>query len=111
MHEASPLQVSTTHTANDLQPDAKSLFRNILAASPYGSRFYEDPGRSPRCKLLGINILATRTEKIWRGLRLVRIQSDPSYRDIFAFKYHGELDQLHTVGVVSQCSTSTCFNL
>ena len=63
MREGSPIQVSTTNTANGLQPDAKSLFRNILATSPYGSRFYEDPSRSLRCKLLRINILANSTKK------------------------------------------------
>ena len=36
------VQLSTTNLRNDTQPKAKSLFRNILAASPYGSIFYED---------------------------------------------------------------------
>ena len=111
MHEGSPIQDSTTHTANDRQPDAKSLFRNILAVSPYGSRFYEDPRRSPRCKLLRINILANSTKKYGEVSASDAFQSDPSYRNIFPFKYHGELDQLHTVGVVFKCSTSTRSNL
>src|ERR1022692_506824 len=47
--------------------ELKSLFQNILAVSPYGSRFYPESGRYPLPKLLRINTLAERTKKISGG--------------------------------------------
>src|SRR4029077_4658268 len=49
------------------QPDftAKSLFRNILPVSPYGSRFYADLSQPRTSKLLGIKILEERSKKMW----------------------------------------------
>ena len=65
MREGSPNQCSSAASLNGLRPEAKSLFRNILAVSPYGSRFCPDPFRSKRTKPFRINILRTMTEKMW----------------------------------------------
>src|ERR1035437_7776237 len=47
--------------------ELKSLFQNILAVSPCGSRFYPESGRYPLPKLLRINTLAKRTKKYHEG--------------------------------------------
>src|SRR5450631_1653033 len=47
--------------------ELKSLFQNILAVSPCGSRFCPESGRYPLPKLLRINTLAKRTKKISGG--------------------------------------------
>jgi hypothetical protein len=65
MREGSPKQFSTADSLNSLRPGAKSLFQNILAVSPCGSRFCPDPLRSKRTKPFRINILRSLTEKVW----------------------------------------------
>ncbi len=52
--------------------ELKSLFQNILAVSPCGSRFYPESGRYPLPKLLRINTLAKRTKKYQEGGRAIR---------------------------------------
>jgi hypothetical protein len=59
MREGSPNQVS----AIDAQFEAKSLFQNILAASPCDSRFCIDDTIPNRRKSSETNILARRYEK------------------------------------------------
>ena len=65
MRESSPNQFSPAGSPRGLLPGAKSLFRNILAVSPCGSRFCPDPLRSKRTKPFRINILRSLTEKMW----------------------------------------------
>ena len=65
--------------------ELKSLFQNILAVSPCGSRFYPDPTRSQHGKSLRMNILGEGEEKN-RELRrpillIVRVVSCMSDRD------------------------------
>ena len=50
---------------NRLDSGAKSLFQNILAVSPCGSRFYPDPAHPNSRKCLEIKILENRSEKKW----------------------------------------------
>jgi hypothetical protein len=77
MCELSPNQVPSTDRRNGfqigicptiaehcLQVEPKSLFRNILEASPCESIFYPDPSRSIPNKSLRINILGEQTKKI-----------------------------------------------
>jgi hypothetical protein len=65
MREGSPNQFSTASALNELQLGANSLFRNILAVSPCGSRFCPDALRSKQSKSFRINILGSMTEKMW----------------------------------------------
>ena len=65
MRERSPNQFSTAGSPSGLRTGAKSLFRNILAVSPCGSRFCQDPLRSKLPKSFRINILGIPTEKMW----------------------------------------------
>ena len=64
MREGSCNQFFLTDPPNGVQFEAKSLFRNILAVSPCGSRFYPDPARSPPRKLLRMNILGGLKKKM-----------------------------------------------
>ena len=66
MHAGSPNRFSTTDPLTNSECAAKSLFRNILAVSPCGSRFCPDPALSLSSKCLRMNILATSTKK-YRG--------------------------------------------
>ncbi len=65
MREGSPNLFSKACSPNGLRPGAKSLFRNILAVSRCGSRFYPDTLRSKLSKSFRINILGRLTEKMW----------------------------------------------
>jgi len=65
MREGSPNQFSAAGFLNGLRSEAKSLFRNILAVSPCGSRFCRDPLRSRLHKSFIINILRGLTGKMW----------------------------------------------
>jgi hypothetical protein len=67
MHAGSPHRLSTTDPLTSSECTAKSLFRNILALSPYGSRFCPDPALSPSSKCLRMNTLATCTKKCCGG--------------------------------------------
>src|SRR5271165_2524298 len=70
MHEGSPNNLSTANPkwgSRSAQSDAKSLLRNILAASPSGSRFYPDPTRPATHKPLRMNTLVDPEEKIVGG--------------------------------------------
>jgi hypothetical protein len=58
MREGSPNQ-------GCIRPEAKSLYRNILAVSPCGSRFCRDPFRFKRTKSFRIKILRSLLEKMW----------------------------------------------
>jgi hypothetical protein len=69
MREGSPIKFSTADPLSGSRTAAKSLFRNILAVSPCGSRFWGDQGVSPRGKFLWINTLEERMKKI-RGIYL-----------------------------------------
>jgi len=63
---------------NTLQPAPKSLFQNILHASPCGSRSYEDEAPSPSLKPLRMNTLEKLERKNVEGTHPVRIrQSTP----------------------------------
>ncbi len=58
MREGSPNRFATTLPLNALESEAKSLFRNILAISAYGSRFclhrlIPTLGKSKETKILG----------------------------------------------------------
>src|ERR1700681_1633628 len=63
MRERSPKKLSYSQAARAFQFDAKSLFRKILALSPYGSRFCPDPGIPNRAKCIETNILAEPYQK------------------------------------------------
>jgi hypothetical protein len=65
MREGSPNQFATAGFLNGLRSGAKSLFRNILAVSPCGSRFCRHPLRQKRTKSFRINILRSLIEKMW----------------------------------------------
>src|SRR5450631_4011584 len=65
MREGSPNKFSTADPLlSGSRIEAKSLFRNILAPSPCGSRFYPDPTRSAPRKFLGMSILDKRKKKM-----------------------------------------------
>src|SRR5450631_1660277 len=65
MREGSPNKFSTADPLlSGSRIEAKSLFRNILAPSPCGSRFYPDPTRSAPRKFLGMSILEKRKKKM-----------------------------------------------
>ncbi len=65
MREASPHHLFLGNSLTGFRPSAKSLFQNILAVSPCGSRFCEDHFRSKLHNSFGINILEILTEKMW----------------------------------------------
>jgi hypothetical protein len=69
MHESSPNNFSTSAPLRGSHSQANSLFRNILAVSPCGSRFYPDPTRSMAHNCLRMNTLGNRQKKIWRDIR------------------------------------------
>ena len=67
-----------TDVKNCPQLEPKSLFRNILPISPYGSRFCRPICLSLSSKSFGMNILATSKKKIVRAstkLRPIRAQT------------------------------------
>jgi len=66
------------------QPEAKSLFRNILTISPCGSRFYPCPALSNASKSLEINILDDR-----RKIRRVEPLAKSLFHNILAVSYCG----------------------
>jgi hypothetical protein len=68
MRAGSPNQFCTIHPLRGSQPECKSLFRNILAASPFGSRFCRDRTLSATHKFLRMSILGNHEEKIVRGI-------------------------------------------
>ena len=51
--------------ATNSRSEAKSLFRKILAASPFVPRFCEDPARYPLAKFFHLKILEEVTKKIF----------------------------------------------
>ena len=63
MREASPKKLSHSPTASGFQSQAKSLFRNILALNPYGSRFCPYLSIPNRAKFIETNILAEGYQK------------------------------------------------
>jgi len=63
MHAGSANRLSTTDPLTSSECAAKSLFHQVLALSPYGSRFCPAPAPSPSCKCLRMNILAIRSKK------------------------------------------------
>jgi hypothetical protein len=65
MRAGSPNQFFPADSLTDFRPSAKSLFRNILPVSPYGSRFCQDQFLSKLSNLFRINILEILTRKIW----------------------------------------------
>ena len=65
MRESSRNHFSTASPVNRFQFEAKSLFRNILAVTPCGSRFYLDQASLRVSKLLRIKILGKPQKKIW----------------------------------------------
>jgi hypothetical protein len=65
MRESSPNNLSATNPKTASQTEGKSLFRNILAVSLSGSRFYPDPAISPARKLLRMSILDGSKKKIF----------------------------------------------
>jgi hypothetical protein len=70
MRELSPNNLSTADPKRgswSAPSDAKSLFRNILAASPSGSRFYPGPTLPATHKPLRMNTLVDPEEKIVGG--------------------------------------------
>ena len=64
MREGSSNHFSTNNPASDPRSEAKSFFRNILALSLCGSRFYPDPTRSTDGKFLLMRILPNAKKKI-----------------------------------------------
>ena len=66
MREASPNQFCTSDLVSGSQRAAKSLFWNILAASPCGSRFCGDSEGYPVGKFFWVNILGESAKKNWR---------------------------------------------
>ena len=64
MRECSPDKFSTTALLSGAQSTAKSLFWNILAISPYGSRFCADSTLYQLHKFLRMNILGKQKKKI-----------------------------------------------
>jgi hypothetical protein len=68
MRESSPNNFSTSGPLSGSHSQAKSLFRNILAVSPYGSRFCPDPTRPLAHNFLRMNTLDNRQKKIWRDI-------------------------------------------
>src|SRR5271167_1691544 len=69
MREGPPSNSSTADPKRGSQSEAKSLFRNILAVSPSGSRFYPDPSIPSTHKPLRMNILADQKKKYWISIR------------------------------------------
>ncbi len=63
MREASPNQFCTSDLVSGSQSAAKSLFWNILAASPCGSRFCGDSEGYPVGKFFWVNILGESAKK------------------------------------------------
>jgi hypothetical protein len=68
MREGSLNRFSTTDPERGTESKRKSLFWNILAVSPCGSRFYADRALSVTHKFLGMNILAKPEKKIVRDI-------------------------------------------
>src|SRR6266581_6321411 len=98
MREASPNQFCTSNPLNGRQRRAKSLFRNILSTSPCGSRFYPDSKRYPPSKMLRINTLGKRTEKIWADQYRSDSQAEAKslFRNILAVSHCGSIFYGHT---------------
>jgi hypothetical protein len=65
MRDGSPNHLFPAGSLAGFRPSAKSLFWNILAVSPCGSRFCQDRFRSKLPNPFGINILGSLTEKMW----------------------------------------------
>jgi hypothetical protein len=72
MREGSPHQFCKTHLIRCSQTTANSLFCNILAASPCGSRFCGRTARHPSTKLLRMNILEGGQKKNYEAPGLAR---------------------------------------
>jgi hypothetical protein len=66
MRESSPNNLPTIDPRKGSQSGAKSLSRNILPASSFGSRFYPPPVRSTTRNLLRMNILGDGKKKMLR---------------------------------------------
>ena len=70
MREGTPNRLLTIATVSSLKVVTKSLFRKILATSPYGSRFYADRLISNNGNSNGLRILERYTKKIVGGGRI-----------------------------------------
>ena len=68
MRESYPSPLSTSAVVARSKSEAKSLFRKILAASPFIPRFCEDPTRYPVAKLFKLKTLEEGTKKIFNPL-------------------------------------------
>jgi hypothetical protein len=80
MREGSPNNFSTADPkrgSRSLQPNAKCLFQNILAASPCGSIFYPDPVLSTTSKPLRMNTLADPEKNVGGGTAVSIIEESP----------------------------------
>src|SRR5436190_8768789 len=67
MREGCPNNISAIDPPTGLEPERKSLFRNILPANPYGSRFYPYPSRSAIHNSLRMKILEEQEKKVLSG--------------------------------------------
>lgn len=63
MRDSSPNTFFTTDPLSGFRSEAKSLFRNILHVTPYGSGFCLGSALSRPRKFLEMNILGKRIEK------------------------------------------------
>jgi hypothetical protein len=73
MREGTPNRLLTIATVSSLKVVTKSLFRKILATSPYGSRFYADRLISNNGNSNGLRILERYTKKIVGGGEDIRV--------------------------------------
>jgi hypothetical protein len=73
-HIATAAQYSIARLRSGSKPRVKSLFRNILPISPYGSRFCQNQPVYLSHKSLEINILENRAEKIAEICPLPKIE-------------------------------------
>ncbi len=65
MRESSPNQFVKKPPVSSLKTEAKSLFREILAISPYGSRFCPDRLISTNANSNEMRILGRYSKKMW----------------------------------------------
>jgi hypothetical protein len=76
MREHSANTFSMSDLFSGLSPEAKSLFRNILAVTPCDSGFCVGSGISRVRKLLEMNILGERIKKNYERYTSAKSQSD-----------------------------------
>jgi hypothetical protein len=80
MHKGSSSYDSSTNLLSSWYCARKSLFRNILAISPYGSRFCPDSPRSTLDKLLRMKILQKAPKNKDRTTKDTKVHEGPTHK-------------------------------